>query len=462
MTDRFVNRTRELHQLDTWWSEGPGGRLGVVWGRRRIGKTALLQQVARERRAVFHTGAGRPAVDELRLLTRACSEVLTGSVRDFESRPFVDWDDAFDALATAASEEPLLVVLDEFPELVATSPELPGVLRAFWDRARDRSKLRVLVAGSATHVMLQMQEERAPLFGRFDLRLPLHGFEPSEASLMLTDLDPSTRALVYGICGGVPMYLQAWNQHQSVRENIGRLFAEPGSFLLTEGALVVATEGDTGDLGRQVLYAVANGRTKHNEIADAVRADPTRTLERLVDLRLIERMTPVTEDPRRTRRRRYRIADNFLGFWLGVIDRYRSEIDRGLGRSALTSIVAELDDHMGPVWEEAVRAHLRRLAAEGAFPDAVAVGRFWNEGANGVEIDAVVLAGRSREAITIGEVKWAKRVRGDRVTADLHRKALALPHRRDPIQLVVAARQEVTGTLPEDTLVITAADVFAG
>jgi hypothetical protein len=92
---------------------------------------------------------------------------------------------------------------------------------------------------------------------------------------------------------------------------------------------------------------------------------------------LIERVSPVTEDPRRTRRRLYRIADNFLAFWLHVVNRYRAEIERGLGSSILPVLVADLDDHLGPRWEEAFRIHLRRLAEAGEIgPDIVGVGPF--------------------------------------------------------------------------------------
>ncbi len=191
---------------------------------------------------------------------------------------------------------------------------------------------------------------------------------------------------------------------------------------------MLATEGEQGELARQTLYAIAGGRTKFNEIETAVRADPGRTLDRLVALRLVERVAPVTENPLRTRRKVYRIADNFLAFWLGVLDRYRPEIERGLGESILPVLLDSLDDHMGGPWEEAFRDHLRRRAGDGDLgPDVVAVGRFWTAGADPGEIDAVVLAGRGRRAVMVGEAKWARRVDSARLRADLERKAEALP-----------------------------------
>jgi hypothetical protein len=457
----FVNRATELAALAEWCEGSPrAGRIALVWGRRRVGKTALLSAFAEGRRAVFHTGAGRPGRDELRVLSHAASGALAGGVRDLGTRPFADWDDALESLAAAAAQEPLLLVLDEFPELLRVSPELPGMLRAFWDRARDRTRLRILLCGSAVRTMHAIQEERAPLYGRIDLSLPLRPFTPHETALMLRTLSPPDRALVWGILGGVPLYLTWWEQERSVRENLARLVCRPGGQLLDEGQLVLATEGDWSDLGQLVLRAIATGATKHSEIERAVRAEPARTLQRLIELRLIERVEPVTEAGSRTRRRSYRIADNFLAFWLGIVDPYRAEIERGLGPSILTPLLERLDDHMGGRWEEAFRSHLRRLAAAGALgPEAVRIGAFWSERPP-VEIDAVALAGRREEAVLLGEAKWARSANAARIVRELERKATALPRLAPNPTYAVCARERLTD-LPATATGVTAADIFS-
>jgi len=433
--------------------------MAIVWGRRRVGKTALLQHFAAELPTVFHTGGGRPAAAELAALSRAASPLLGSAVRDLDARPFVDWNDAIETLAEVARSKRLLLVLDELPSLTESSPELPSLLRASWDRIRSRTKLKLLLCGSAVRVMEEMQEERSPLYGRLDLAQLLHPFRPHEAAQMLPSLSPANRALVWGLVGGMPLYLQWWDQGASVRSNLARLACTPGGQLLTEGQLVLATEGEGGELARQTLYAIAAGRTKFNEIEQAVRADPARTLDRLVALRLVERVVPVTEDPRRTRRRIYRIADNFLAFWLGLLDRFRPEIERGLGETILPVLIESIDDHMGGPWEEAFRDLLRRLAASGELgPDVVAIGPFWTAAADPAEIDAVALAGRSRNAVLVGEAKWKRRVDGASLRVELERKAEALPRVDPALRFALCARERVDHA--DGALAFTAADVF--
>jgi AAA+ ATPase superfamily predicted ATPase len=459
--DGFVGRAEELAALEAWWSSN-APRPALVWGRRRVGKTALIEKFTEGKRAVFHTAARRPEVDELRELSSRIVPVAAGGLRDLAARPYERWEDLLDGLAEVAREEPLLLVLDEFPELIPMSPALPALLRAFLDRSRGRTRLRILICGSPVRVMEAIQDYREPLYGRFDEALLLHPFRPHEAAAMLLDLSPADRALVYGIVGGMPQYLSWWRQDRGVRENLRSLACRPGSLLLTEGERVLGTEIEQGDRPAAILYALAAGRTRYQEIEDAIKAEPSRTLDRLIRMRLVERLIPVTEDPARTKRKIYRIADQFLAFYLSVLSRYRGEIDRGLGRSVLDAVMNDLDDHMGAAYEEAFREHLRRMADLGQLgPGVVAVGPWWREGGQD-QIDAVVLArqNRSTAPVLAGESKWARTVNGARLVHGLRSKAqngLADP---GALRYAICARETITA-LPPDAIGITATDIFS-
>jgi hypothetical protein len=141
--------------------------------------------------------------------------------------------------------------------------------------------------------------------------------------------------------------------------------------------------------------------------------------------------------------------------------RFRAEIERGLGKTIVSSLVAFLDDHMGPVYEEAFREYLRRLANDGVLGEGiVAVGPWWNDD-NQQEIDAVVLAQRelTRIPVLAGECKWASRVNAPRIKASLIRKAAAMTQDVDELSYVVCAREAVEGA-DTQTRTVTAADIF--
>lgn len=278
---------------------------------------------------------------------------------------------------------------------------------------------------------------------------------------MLPDLSAVDRARVFGIVGGMPLYLTWWRQDLSVTDNLFRLACRPGSPLLTEGRLIMLTEVGA-DHAAATLYAIAAGRTRHHEIEDAIGSDPSRVLERLLEARLIERVIPVTDDPQRSRRRIYRIADNFLAFYLGPLLRYRSEIERGHGENVLPALVKRLDEHMGPAYEEAFRDHLWRLAAGGHLGESiVAIGPWWRKDGQD-QIDAVALAepDRTRVPVLVGESKWGRRIDARRITAKLRVKALGLTEDVEDLRYAVCGREEIMNADP-DTLTITAKDIFS-
>ncbi len=463
-----MNRVHELAALEQWWRQ-PGAGLGVVWGRKRVGKTALADEFGSGRRTIRHICRTRPYDQELAGLSEKAAGIIALGRRSLTDRPFVSWDDAFEVLADAAETEPLLVILDEFPELVNVDERFPEALRALWDRAvTGTSNLKLLLLGSAVGIMEAIQAEDAPLYGRMTLRLHVRPFRPHEAALMLPHLAPAERAAAWGVCGGIPRYLDLWDDTATFEDNIDRLVCNEHGLLLSEGDLVLGDEDIVGHrrqhLPEQVLRAVASGKTSFQEIRGAVTGIPTRTLEYLTDVRLLERVVPVTENPARTKLTYYRVADNFLAFWLRCVEPHREQIELGLARPTRQIILAEFSDFMGARYEHALRDHIRLLADSGDFGgEAVAVGEWWNTqagpAADPCQLDAVVLAGRKRSPVAVGEAKWTRQVNGSSVLGTMVRK-LHVSQLADPesVEFIVCARDQVVRS--KGMRALTANDIF--
>ena len=279
---------------------------------------------------------------------------------------------------------------------------------------------------------------------------------------MLPGMSGAERALVYGLFGGMPLYLSWWDAAQSVTQNLARIAGSPGSPALTEGALIMSVEVGGAEQSALVLHAIASGKTKHAEIQQAIGAEPTRVLTRLMDAWLIERQVPVTEDSGRSRRPSYRLANNFLAFYLGPLARFRSQIERGRGAATMSALLRHLDDHMGLAYEASFREHLWRLVLAGELgEDVVAIGPWWDSSGEN-QLDAVVIAqpNLTRVPILIGESKWTRRVDGGRMDRVLDQKALALNVDPEQIRHAICARDEVHDARP-GTLVVTADDIFS-
>ncbi|HWL44864.1 MAG TPA: ATP-binding protein [Ilumatobacter sp.] len=466
-TPGFVNRTDELAALDAWWKR-PGSALGIVWGRRRVGKSWLLKHWASDRRAVFHVASNQAPLDELASLSRAVAAVVSPRRRDLAIRPFVDWDDAFETLADLADAEPLLVVIDEFPELFKVIPGFDSRLRAIWERIDGTSQLKLVLCGSAVRSMEAIQAQDAPLFNRTTLRLLVQPFRPHEVSAILPAATPVERAAAWGVCGGMPYYLGAWDGSVGLRDNVERLFCHEHALLLNEGELVLANEEAVGGgrerLPEQVLRAIASGRSGFSDIKSVINTLPTRVLDHLAAVRLVDKVQPVTERPD-NRRSYYRIADNFLAFWLTVIERHRPAIEQGLGPNVVGVVLEAFDDYMGARWEEALREHVRHLAAIGSLTDLVQVGEFWlrqvrpNE--DPCQLDLVGLAGRRREVAVIGEAKWARRRSAHTLVGEMQRKAVEARLQLAAHPVWVACAREQLTNVPANCLAVTAADIFA-
>ncbi|MGH8903968.1 MAG: AAA family ATPase, partial [Egibacteraceae bacterium] len=196
---------------------------------------------------------------------------------------------------------------------------------------RGASRLSIVLAGSHVGLMEELVAADAPLFGRADAHLRLAPFSWRDAGLLVGGQDPERWLEAYLTVGGMPRYLTLWDPRHDAMANLEDLLDGPGAPLGDEGT-VVLQELPAGSAAARILELVALGASTFTAIRDRAGLAPATTSEALGTLEalgLIDRLTPVGEDPRRTKRVRYEVRDPFLRLWLAVVVPHRCGAERG-------------------------------------------------------------------------------------------------------------------------------------
>jgi AAA+ ATPase superfamily predicted ATPase len=399
----FLGRSRELDFLQELHDSGKP-ELFVLYGRRRVGKTELLQQFCSARRAVYFLAAQVREKDNLRAFRDALASSLDDAL--VASVEFPDWVAALQFAAERAQDRRLVVVLDEFPYLCEGSKGLMSQLQRFWDTRGKKSKLLLVLCGSQVSFMEnEVLAERSPLFGRRTAQRRLEPLAPLAALEFFPGWELRERVLAYAIVGGMPAYLRRFEPQRPLLENVYRECFRPEGYLFDEVQFLLKSELTTPATYNSILAAIARGADKVGDIALSVGIDsPTanKYLTTLRELQLVEREVPLTDpDPLRSRKGSYRIADRFLSFHFRHIQPHGSLIHAGRGPRVL-------EEHVQPdlarLYDEArldfVLAHLRTQAAEIVGEELAEIGRY-----PGLFVRAVARTqrGRSVAAIVVPE-----------------------------------------------------------
>ena len=412
----FHNRTEELQTLADAESS-PGHSLFVVYGRRRVGKTELLKEFCREKPHIYFLAAQEAEQRQREKFT----EQVAGH---FDDRvPRLDgWDEAFEYLGEKLQEEATIVVIDEFPYLVAENDSIPSYLQSLVDEQLQQSESMLVLCGSSVSTMeSEVLGSKSPLYGRRTGQLDLQPFSFTEASAVI-EYDFTETIRSYAVTGGTPLYLTLFDYNRSLAENIRTEILSPSAVLYNEPSFLLRTELRNPARYMSILEAIALGATTPNEIAGkaGVGVGPlSKYLQTLRQLRLIEREVPVTASAQKSKRSRYRISDEFLRFWFRFVEPNRSSIEEAPKIVYEETIAQALPEHIGPVFETIAQEALWEAIRTERIDPYSEVGRWWYDGE---EIDLVALA-PDADRILFGECKWTSEPVGRNLTRQLEQKA---------------------------------------
>lgn len=399
----LVDRETELADLRALLEARPA--LVVMRGRRRVGKSYLLSIAFGHDRVLSFQADEQDEHGHLALFAQEAARLLPGA----PPLAFASWDEAFRFVDGQAGAEPLCLVLDEFQWLCRAQPALPSIVQRHWDQwVRDERPIVVALAGSALSFMGGLLDEGSPLYGRATYRPTLDPLDFRQAAGFTSRIDPELLLRRYGIVGGTPQY-QVWAGDESLTHTLSERILARGRPLYDDPLHLLRAGERIRSPGTylSILWSIARGDSRFNAIANRTGLhgpNLSERLERLQELAYVEFVTP--SDPKdHSRRGVYRISDPYFRFWFRYVFPNRSRLELGRAEEVASEIEADLDNHMGPIFEECCRLWLGRYAPASLTGSVDHVGSWWSRDGQ-VEVD--VATHRHGRYTLLGSVKWSK------------------------------------------------------
>lgn len=408
----FVGRHQELEQLNQAYQENDF-QFTVIYGRRRIGKTSLINEFLKDKKAIYYVALEENAEDNLKRFSDAIS--IFKNTDQGGKEKFANFEECFKEITHLAQKQRVILVIDEFPYLAKAYPTISSMLQSYIDHEFKETNLFLILCGSSMSFMeRQVLGYQSPLYGRRTLALKLEPFKLSEAHEMLPKLSKEDAFIINTVCGGVPQYLSYMSDSMSVADNIkknflsksGRLFDEPNNLLQQE--LRDPTNYNS------IINAIASGASKHSKIAQSahLQTGPLTTyLNNLIDLGIVEKKLPVTEQKKsKSKNIVYRICDGMFRFWYTFVGKQTDLIERGLTDLAWVKVQKGLSDFMGPEFEKYSQDFMwSQDMNEKIVPNPfIHLGNWWGTDKRThqqVELDIVGFSDDERDGY-FGECKW--------------------------------------------------------
>ena len=402
----FIGRERELASLNKLYNSDKF-EFVVLYGRRRVGKTALINRFIEGKSAIYYMGVESNAKQNLENLSKCIIEYASGI--DAESS-FASFQIALETVFRLAEKERIILAIDEYPYVARASKSLASTLQMLIDRYKDRSKLMLILCGSSMSYMEDhVLSYKAPLYGRRTSQIKLLPFDFEESCQYLQNYSAEDKALAYGIMGGTPSYLLQINDRLSIEENIKNTYLNPTSPLYEEPLNLMKQEVREPAIYTAIITAIATGSSRMSEISGKVGEDTnvcSTYLKNLVGLGIVQKETPYGE--KASKKSIYSIDDNMFRFWYRFVPENSSMIARGAADLVYKRIEPHLPEYMGKVFEELCKQYLWKLLLSGKSPvEFKSLGRWWGaDPARKAQSEIDIMGEQDKNTALFAECKW--------------------------------------------------------
>jgi len=426
----FYDRQHEMSELTRAWEQG-STELRLLYGRRRVGKTCLLQHFFSDNRPHCYFLAS--AMTATNNLERLAQSLINSSTKKRKLKPsnLSSFWSILQFYGEMARDRRFALVLDEFQYLVEADPSIPSQIQAWWDDTiSTQSQAYIVLCGSHIGMMEALTRSSQPLYARFTSRTRLQPMTYYNSTLFYSDSNWSVRdkLTAYGVLGGTPKYHAAFTPKEDLASNIISQVLSPDGLLHSEPEVAISSSSirDTA-LYNSILQIVASGETQKSRIEQKAGVTSSQfiyCIQTLMELEWIRKERPFGDDsPKRTI---YTISDHFIHFWYRFVKALEGELEFGITADVYKSRVRPyINDYMGRyVFEDICMQYLKKNAASKHGLQIRNAGRYWNRDGS-VEID--IVAELSDKEILACECKWSSSPVGVGVYYDLMNKKALLP-----------------------------------
>ena len=428
---QFVDRELEMETLQNEY-ERDGSALVVLYGRRRVGKTTLISQFIKDKKALFFLASEEAEPQNRNAFKEKAAEFIDSDL--LRSAHIKNWDVLFKAIMDTPFESKPVIVLDEFQYLGKANPAFPSIFQRIWEEILKDKSVMVILCGSLISMMeSQTLAYGSPLYGRRTAQIRLkqipfgyyHEFFPNKSRKELIEM--------YSVTGGVPKYIELFSESKDIYSAIQKCVLNRSAYLYDEPHFLLQQEVSEVGSYFSIIKAIAAGNSKLSAISSILEIKSTsltKYLKTLIDLDILEREVPITEEnPEKSKKGLYKIKDNYLRFWFAFIYPNMSFIESGHSHIVMNKIKNSLvKNHIAFVYEDVCKERMWDLNAEGAWPfNFTKIGRYWD---SKNEIDIVALDPEGKNLI-LGECKYWTEPVGVSVLRDLETKTTSVAWERD-------------------------------
>ena len=429
--DHFVDREQELQTLQNEY-ERNGSALVVLYGRRRVGKTTLISEFIKDKNALFFLATEESEAQNRNAFKEKVAEFIKSDL--LREADVKNWDPLFKSIIDAPSQSKPVIVLDEFQYLGKANAAFPSIFQRIWEETLKDKPVMVVLCGSLISMMKsQTLAYSSPLYGRRTAQIQLkqipfgyyHEFHPNKSYRELIEM--------YAVTGGVPKYIELFRENDDIYQAIDACVLNRSGYLYDEPYFLLQQEVTEIGSYFSVIRAIAAGNSKLSAISTALEIKATsltKYLKTLIDLDILEREVPVTENnPERSKKGLYKIKDNYLRFWFAFVYPNRSFIESGHSDIVMSKIKKSLvKNHIAFVYEDVCKERMWQLNAEWAWPfNFSKLGRYWDAQ---TEIDIAALDPEGKNLI-LGECKYWQEPVGVDVLRSLEAKTNAVSWERN-------------------------------